>query len=173
MIEVIGAKGKIESVDAVLKELEKLSKENGVILQALNADLICGKEHVISAALHAVRAFREKRNKANTLSIEILLYASGERQIGEAIEKMGIKEGETRIAIAAVHSIPEATGKIDHKKLEKFIKKLGLKRDDAVLEWDEEKLKKFGITEEEMRTVSEDKRKDLVLERVAMVDVMK
>ena len=46
-------------------------------------------------------------------------------------------------------------------------------QDASVLEGDRETLKRFGITGLEIRTVPEAKYGDLILEKVAMVDVIK
>ena len=50
---------------------------------------------------------------------------------------------------------------------------LNLKRDDKVLEGDVDTLKRFGITEDELSTIPESKYGDLLLEKVALVDIIK
>jgi len=57
--------------------------------------------------------------------------------------------------------------------IEGLLTHLNLKREDDVLECKKFKLKEFGITDEEISAMDEKKLKDLVLERVAMVDVRK
>lgn len=173
MIEIMGAEGKIENVNDFMNSLDEFSRKHSVVIQALDAELVCSKDHIVSAVEHAIRAFREGRNKADDLSIEVLLYASGERQIKEAIKKMGVKEGKSRIALVVLHSTSGIKGRVSRSELVEFIKKLGLRVNDDVLVGNKEKLKKFGITEEELGTVNEDRQLELVLERIAMVDIIK
>ena len=93
MLKIIGAKGDIQDVDNFLKKVESFAQNHNIIIQAINADLIYGKNHLISAVEHAVRAMDRKTNTTNSLEMEILLYASGERQLKIAIPKMGVKIG--------------------------------------------------------------------------------
>ncbi len=90
--------------------------------------------------------------------MELLLFASGERQITAALEKLGLKEGQDGAALLIV-------GEGDPDSL---IRKLGLARDDSLLEGRVEMLPAFGITTEESATVDRDRVFDLVLERVAL-----
>jgi KEOPS complex subunit Cgi121 len=167
MLKIIGAKGKVQSVDDFLKEIDKIANDNGIIIQALNADVIYGKNHLISAFEHAKRAMDRKTNTTNSLAMEILLYTSGERQLKIAIPKMGVKKGKTNIAFVIIHD------KISEKMINKLLKQLSLDRDDTVLEGNIDTLKKFGIGENEINTVAKAKYGDLILEKVAMVDIIK
>jgi len=90
MIKVVGAKGSIQDIDLFFKQILNLSKEYKVVIQAVDADIVYGKNHLISASEHAVRAFKQKKNSTNSPAMEILLYASGERQIQREIKIIGI-----------------------------------------------------------------------------------
>ena len=167
MIKVIGANGIIQDVDSFLKQVLVFSKKHKIVIQVFNADMIYGENHLISAVEHAVRAMDRKTNTTNSLSMEVLLYASGERQLKLAIPKMGVQKGKGNIAFVFVNSsIPTAA-------VDDFIKDLGLKRDDKVIQGDINTLKKFGINNTETETVMKDKYEDLILEKVAMVDIIK
>jgi tRNA threonylcarbamoyladenosine modification (KEOPS) complex Cgi121 subunit len=98
------------------------------------------------------------------------LYASGERQIQKAIEKIGIKKRNQKIAFIF---IKENNRKISDDEVEHVLSSLNLKRDDKVLEGDVDTLKRFGITEDELSTIPESKYGDLLLEKVALVDIIK
>jgi tRNA threonylcarbamoyladenosine modification (KEOPS) complex Cgi121 subunit len=150
-------------VDDALDRVSKFCKKRDCQAQLLDAGLVFGKAHILSASEHAQRAFDEDRNSSRTLATEILLYASGERQISESIEKMGIKDGTTEFCIMLLGDA-DIDGLIQH---------LGLEGDDSVLEGDRENLSAFGITPAEMDTVPIEHVFDLVLERVAMVDLLK
>jgi len=53
--------------------------------------------HVESAIWHSMNAFSEERLISRTLSLEILLYLSGERQISRALTGFGLKYSTTQI----------------------------------------------------------------------------
>jgi len=167
MIKIVGAKGIIQDVDGFLEKVLSFSEKQHVVVQVFNADTIYGRNHLISAVEHAVRATQERTNTTNSLSMEIMLYASGERQLKLAIPKMGVRKGKGRIAFVFTN------GKISDKIVDDLLKELVLERDDKVLEGDRDTLKKFGLTDAEIRTVTKDKYGDLILEKVAMVDIIK
>jgi len=172
MIEVIGAKGSIQDMDLFFKQILNLSKEYKIVIQVIDADIVYGKNHLISASQHAVRAFGQKKNSTNSLAMEILLYASGERQIQRAIQKVGIKKGNVNIALVFVDEV-QGNGKVSDTIVGKILGVLNLTRDDKVLEGDIDTLRKFGVTQQELMTVPKNKHRNLILEKVAMVDVIK
>ena len=167
MMEIIGAKGNIQDIDNFLKEIESFAKNHNIIIQAFDADMIFGKNHLISSVNHAVRSIDRKTNTTNSLEMEILLYSSGERQLKLAIPKMGVKDGETRAAFVFVGD------KVPKQLIDGFLSLFSLSQDDKLLEGDGNTLKKFGINEDEIKTVTKDKYGDLILEKVAMVDIIK
>jgi len=161
-------------MDLFFKQILNLSKEYKIVIQVIDADIVYGKNHLISASEHAVRAFGQKKNSTNSLAMEILLYASGERQIQRAIQKVGIKKGNVNIALVFADEVQkEKNGKVSDTIVGKILEALNLIRDDKVLEGDIDTLRKFGITQQELMTVPEYKHGNLILERVAMVDVIK
>jgi len=170
MIRVVGAQGIIQDLDLFLSSLEEFCKKFNVVIQAMNADVIFGEKHLISAAKHAMRAFKQKTNSTNSLAMETMLYASGERQIKLAIEKMGVQKNKSNIALVL---ISEAKEQVSQKNVDEIIDSLNLKINDKVLEGDINTLKKFGITDEEIKTVTKAKYDQLILEKVALVDIIK
>ncbi len=156
---VLGARGKINIEDAIKKLKDFCSP-----CQIFDASVICGKEHILAACHHAEKAFKYKKNVAKSLDMEILLYVAGKRQINEAIKFAGAKNNGKYAFLFYGKSEEEA---------KKFIESLGLKIDDSLLEPSIKKIKKFGITEKELKTVSKSKYADLVLERMAMLNVLK
>ncbi len=161
---IIGAEANIKDVNGFLEDITNLAKGHDLVIQVFDAELIYGKNHLLSAYKKSKRAFEQKRNTTNSLEMEILLYASGERQIQKAIKKMGVKPGESKIALII-------DGKIED--INKILEKLNLKRNDKILEGDHNTLKKFGIKSEEIKTVSKESYEDLVLEKIALVDIIK
>lgn len=176
MITVFGAKGVVEHVEDLLEKLRRFSEDKKVVVQVFNADMVYGKNHLLSAAEHAIRAFRENTNVMRTLSMEVVLYAAGERQIDAALSKIGVTRGEGNYAFLIISSIPEideARGSLKTEDVERFIRECEMERDDSVLEGNENTLRRFGLSDEEIRTVEKDKYEDLILEKVAMVDIIK
>ena len=167
MIMIVGARGNIQDVDSFLKQVLGFAQKHDVVIQVFNAKMIYGKNHLESATEHAVRAMNQSTNTTNSLGMEILLYASGERQLKLAIPKMGVKKGKGNIAFVFTN------GKISDKLVNEILKHLTLERDDKVLDGDRNTLKKFGLKETEIETVKKAKYGNLILEKVAMVDIIK
>jgi len=167
MIEIVGAKGEIENIDQFLKDVDNFGKSHKIVISVLNADMIYGKNHLISAVNHAVRSIDQKTNTTNTLGMEILLYASGERQLKNAIPKMGVKKGKTNVAFVFTK------GKMSDRIIDELLSQLNFIRKDAVLKGNIDTLKKFGIRKKEIDTISKDKLGNLILEKVAKVDIIK
>jgi len=174
MITVFGAQGTITDVDMFLSKLLGISKDKDVVVQAFDAQVIYGSDHLLSATQHAQRAFYQKTNATNSLLLEIILYAAGERQIHKALKKVGVKKGKQHLAFVLI---------IERKKNQKekpyetiidsILRSFHFTRNDKVLEGDKDTLKRFGITDQEICTIPESKYGDLILEKIAMVDVIK
>ncbi len=154
----VGVRGDVGPVRAFVKRLREVAQGLGLEAQAFDADLVFGAEHLLVAWEHAERAFERGTNVASDRMMEVLLFAAGERQITAALEKLGLKEGQDGAALLIV-------GEGDPEPL---IRKLGLGRDDSLLDGRVEMLPAFGITKEESATVDRDRVFDLVLERVAL-----
>ena len=144
-------------MDSILREDEK----GGATMLVLDEEMTFGPDHLASALYHARKAFDEGRNSSESLAMETLLYASGERQLSGAIRKMSVSEETTRgVVVRLTDKEFEAGAGWTHY--------VGPGRT-----LDEDRLVRFGISREELATVREGRRLDLVLERVAAVDLMK
>jgi len=74
-------------------------KAEGIeVVQLLESALIAGEEHLLSAAQNALNAWMGDYAISRSLDVEILLYASGQYQIGVALEKMGITDESESVA---------------------------------------------------------------------------
>jgi len=104
MIRIIGAQGNIQNVDSFLETILDFSQKYNLVIQAFNADMVYGKNHLLSSFEHAKRSIKRKTDTTNSLGMEILLYASGERQLKLAIPKMGVKKGSASIAFVFANS---------------------------------------------------------------------
>ena len=156
-VQVVGARGHPGHPDTRLAVARGFRD-----LQILDARLVCGLDHLVSAAEHAERAMRQGTNASKALAVEFVVYASGERQIADALAKMGIRDDTTEFAVIVFGGDPA-----------KALEALRLTRDDAVLAATPAKLRAFGLSEAELASVPPHRQADLVLERVALVDLLK
>jgi KEOPS complex subunit Cgi121 len=152
----------IQDRNQFLAALRELQARSGCIVQALDADRVVSEEHLRFATEKALLAFSEGRNIAKDPGMEILRYASGERQIERALS-MGVSEATERIALVIINRQcrwPE------NSELAELIDIDGLGcsfKPDAVK-------KAFSISDEELNVVDETRLSQLVLERVALVE---
>jgi KEOPS complex subunit Cgi121 len=167
-VKILSGSVYIDHVQGFIKKLDDIASEYDVTVQALNADKLAGKQHLEFAVKKALRAIENGYNRANDTGIEIMRYASGKRQIGDAFN-LGIHNGTNNIAFVILGS-PENISYVSENLNE-------LITTNPVLAYDESKrdliLSEFDITQPELDAVGEHKIPELVLERVALVDVLK
>ncbi len=140
--------------------VESASKAKVEVL-VLRADMVFGSDHIRSSLYHAKKAMTEGRNASESLSMETLLYASGERQLSSAISKMSVDERCDEVAIAQL-----TPGTLDSDPSWRPMDRIKEKPDGKDLAG-------FGISREELATVDPGRALELVLEKVASVDVLK
>lgn len=127
-------------------------------VQLLRADRIYGADHLRHAAALAARAFADGRARSGDLATETLLYAAGERQIGKALAFMGLAPGVASVAAVSWSAwMPPADWT----------------RDDAALAGGAHVLDAFGVTPTERAMLPRERWGELILERVALTDVLK
>jgi len=146
--------------------------------QVFNADKVAGWKHLYFATINALNAFENKRNKTKTLQMEILLYASGEKQINKAIDLLGIKEKNEKIALLILFDKAE--------KLEEMIDALanaigGEVNDDLLEILTEEKFQEiyssYKVLDTELssvKAISSDAKEsltNLIIERGALLSI--
>jgi len=143
-----------------VEELIRLAEAGGSDVLIVRSDMVFGGDHVRSALYHARGAFEQGRNVSTSLAMETLLYASGERQLSSAIRKMSVPSDAEDFVLAVLSgpfTVP-ADGITD----------LTAAAEPRVAD-----LLRFGISESEISTMEGRNPNELVLERVAAVDVMK
>lgn len=158
----------IDDLRSYLGRLSTMASEHDVIIQGINADRIAGREHVDSAIKKAMRSMDNSTNVAKDLGVEIMRYASGKRQIGEAFS-IGLTEGQMNvlfIVIGETASVDNAVNVLS-----------GSVEPSSVLDYSDPKkdaiVSQFCITRDELDAVGDEKIPALVLERIALVDVLK
>ncbi|MBN2599884.1 MAG: hypothetical protein JXA75_05020 [Candidatus Thermoplasmatota archaeon] len=174
MITVIGARGTLKDIDGFVQQLLAFSNKERLVIQAFDAAMVYNTDHLVSATIHAKRAFEQGTNATNSLALEILLYAAGERQIQKAIRKIGVKKGKHPLVFVLTDPISEKNKRnLERTVIQRLLQTFRLTRDDTVLKGDRTTLKRFGITDEELSTIPEEKQGELLLEKVALVDIIK
>lgn len=163
MIRILEGTIFIEDIEMFLVKIKEIMKSEDVVILALDADKLAGEKHLMFAIEKAMNSFRTGRNIANDIGKEIMLYAAGTRQINRAM-KIGVHKGKNNIALVGIGKDIDLTG-FDEITPGNVLQYDGSK--DQVL------MDMFNITEEEIKAVGADKIPELVLERVALVDVSK
>jgi KEOPS complex subunit Cgi121 len=149
-----------------LGQLRETAAARGTRIICFNADLMAGRAHVEAALVRALRAVRAGTAISSSLEMEALLYASGNRQCSIA-ERFGLHEGENRAYVCLCPPRPAACR--DLSGLMEFVEE-----DWEILSGEKrERLKEaFGISREELSAAGGDDRlRELVLERVALLEV--
>lgn len=166
-----GSLGNIPSVNDFMNDVNHFAETQGIFIQMLDADMIFGKEHIVSAFEHAKRSIQQDEASTHSLKMEILLYASGERQIKHAIEKMGVKKGKT--VFVTIFLFPEEKKQSIDNIINMFNQKFQIEVDGSALIPKESKLFDYGISKQAIESVRDDQKFQLVLEKIALVDVIK
>lgn len=153
----------VDEVDDFLRKID--FDECDIAL--LNADYISDRGHAELAAKKAIGSWSQGKNIARTLPIEIMLYASANRQINQAIE-MGVKSNSENKVIAVL--IGEEDCITEFKEISGF-------KEEKVLNLDEEKMESlrgfFDINEKELGVTGVEKIPDIIKERIVLFDIFK
>ena len=165
---ILGVHTNVHSLSSFLKGISSLSSRYGTIIQAMDAAKVAGEEHVAFAVEKALRAKECNNNAAKDIGVEIMRFASGKRQIEEAFS-MGLHEGDMDVVFVVLGESPDVESSV--KKLKDIFSEAPVvayssSKRDAILS-------QFNITKEEIGAVGEEMVPSLVLERVALVGMLK
>nr|MDO8080540.1 KEOPS complex subunit Cgi121 [Candidatus Freyarchaeota archaeon] len=153
-IVVFGLETQGFDVSLLLNNINELSGETGVAIQFFDSSLIASWEHLFFSALNALRAFSYGKNISNSLSVECLLYTSGQRQINVAVKNFGVKPETRNIGVILIGNSRDLLNEV-HKKVLLLTK--GLENEDVLSINNKEKFDKirsfFQITETELNTI--------------------
>lgn len=161
----------IDSVEDFMSEVNHFAQIHDVHIQVLNAEMVYGTLHIKSAISHAIRSYEEQRMATQSLAMEVLLYASGERQLTRAIPKMGVNEGKQSIIVIFLSDCQ--TDKDFDRLIKVFTKQFKMKKDDSVLTGSLDTLKQWDVSEAVISSLSPGQYEDVILEKVAFVDIIK
>ncbi|APH38985.1 KEOPS complex subunit Cgi121 [Methanohalophilus halophilus] len=158
----------IDDLNAFLQNLIALSDEYDVTIQAMDAGKIAGISHIELAIKKAGRAFESGNNVARDIGVEILRYASGKRQIVEAFS-IGIKEGDISVVFLVLgekDKVDAVLPELDSMVCKSDVADYSGEKEDAIRSH-------FDISTEETDAIDVSRIPDIVLERVALVDILK
>jgi KEOPS complex subunit Cgi121 len=163
--DIYQAIGTIEDPARFLIRIREIADACDVHIIFFDAERLAGREHAKTALAHAWRSWTGGEPIANSLEMEALLYAAGTRQCLVA-STFGIHRGENRSYIAVCPPRPAVRDLL--ADLVTFVEE----------DWeriDRERQRRladlFGITPEEIAVVGEARFRELVLERVALLEV--
>lgn len=156
-IQILGFRASIENVGDTLDEINSI-RDDGEIIQLLNADSIASRNHVIHGVNQAFLAFDRDENLAKDISVEIVLRCSAQRQISKAFKILGLKEGDMNLCAILVNCR-------DYSNELSSI----FTRDDSVLDGSDEKLMDvYGISDAELQNLSVE---EIIIDRITKLTV--
>ncbi len=153
----------VSDVKETIAQVNAVAEKTDSTVVLFDAEKIAGFSHIESAVMHAKRSFAEGKQIARSLSMEILVYASGQRQCSLAA-KFGLHAGENSVYVLVLDG--------DEERAADFVREIV--KECKPFSPNEERLKEeFEITDAEMESAGENKIEELVIERVALVDAWK
>lgn len=135
-------------------------------LQVVRADRVVGMPHIVAAARMAKRCADEGRAGADRPEVEFTRFLAARRTIRDAIDHMGVPDD-------APAGIVVAMGEHRHAAIELFVDALGLKVDDSVIAGGEDRLRAFGVTDEQLAATNPGVHDAIAVEMVCSVDLMR
>jgi len=160
---IAGAKASAVAPEEAVRTAAEWGASHGAEVCLLDARSVFGRDHLESAARHAIRARDSNTMSSRSVAMETLLYASGQRQVQDAIRVAGLRRETTTVGIVL----------FGDAKVDELLAAMGWRREDEVLNPANKDLTAFGISRPEAETMPTSRRADLILEKVALLDVQK
>jgi len=162
-MRLLEAEATVSDLDSFIATVGDVADETGATVQAFDARYVVDREHLERAVELADRAIARGNEIARDRAVEILLYASGRRQINRAFE-IGVSEG-TLPVVLLVDGGDEAAAEAA------LFDRLDLEPAETLGDYDESLVRDvFDVGETELRVVDGDL-PSLVRERVALLAV--
>ena len=156
-IQILGFRANIDSVGDVLGKINSI-KDDGEIIQLLNADSVVSKNHIIHGVNQAFLAFERGENLANDLSVELVLRCSAQRQISKAFKILGLHEGEMNLCAVL----------IDSKDYTKDLSLLFTRDDDVLIPNEDKLIEMYKISDDELQNMSVE---EMIVDRITKLTV--
>ena len=166
----------VDDLDAFLDRLDRVATAHDCTIQAFDARYVVSSAHLVRAVELADRAFGRGENVAHDRAVEILLYAAGRRQIDRALA-MGVDSGEQPVVVlidggATGDGVDGDDIEVDEPGAAAAVEAL-LDPAETLGTYDVDRVRDyFDVGEPELRAV-DGELVDIVLERVALLDVGK
>ena len=112
-------------------------------IQFVDPRKILGSNHIYFATLNALKAFKNKKNISKSLSIEILLYISGQKQIEVAIRLFGLQKKNRNLILIAVGEKKEEKKSLENKLAKKAVEEVPVLKKGLEIKKKAEKVKKI------------------------------
>jgi KEOPS complex subunit Cgi121 len=165
-MRVVEGRATVDDVDAFLSWLDGIADDYCVTVQAFDARYVVGRPHLERAVSLADRAIDRGENVARDRGVEILLYAAGRRQIDRALT-MGVGEGEGPVVVLV------DAGDAGRERLAADAVRERLDPAECLDAVDADRVRDFfDVTDAELAATNGGLA-DIVLERVALLDVEK
>jgi KEOPS complex subunit Cgi121 len=173
-VEITGFRNlQVRDAEALVKGIRKIVPSD-VEFQLFDADLVATWQHLYFGVLNALMAFRTRHSISKCVAVEVVLFASAQRQIKKAIELIGVKKTSVNVGAVVISGSVQAT----RSAVSAISKCVGAESDEAVLELSKQKTQRikraFKISEAELETAgakgnSEQALVDAVVERMALL----
>lgn len=96
----------VPDVNAFVDDLADVGDEHDCVIQAFDARLLAGRDHVETALRYAARAHRRDDAIVRNPAVEVLLYAAGRRQIDRALD-LGVETGRSPTVVLVASDFPD------------------------------------------------------------------
>lgn len=175
LIEGLFSKKNIE-YDELMQTLERESPN--VIIQLLDGNRVLGYDHILFAVLNALKSKKNKKMISEDLPMEILVYASAQRQINKSIQILGVRKNSHRIVLVALSKSEKKL----YDLLESISKMQDLSIDNSLFNmWDSEVVETiktiFKISNSEFESIKREDYSDkkifeeLIIEKMALLSI--
>lgn len=169
-VGVAGGRTNVGDVNNFLKKLSEIDQEQGTTSQVFKSSCIAGVEHLLHSARLALTAFATGTNFASSLGVELACWTSAQRQIGRALDTVGITKDDKEIALVTIGYSNDQV----KRAINEILFKLNITRDDSVLKINDKKIQiliaAFSIPHHLLKTYDIQK---LVMERIALLALEK
>ena len=156
----------IQDLDSFLNQIREIAGKRNTRIIFFDACRMAGMAHVESALVHALRAWKEGTMISSRIEMEALLFASGSRQIMHA-SAFGVHPGKNAAYLCLCPDVGEAWNDLlafcDAADDEDW-ETLTQQKTDCLCQL-------FSITPQELGVAGTGRLKELVLERVALLEV--
>jgi KEOPS complex subunit Cgi121 len=151
--------------NASLRVIQEIARHHSVNIVCFDAEMMAGREHADAAIRHARRSIISPKPISNSFEMEALLFAAGSRQCSFAAG-FGIHEGENKMFVC-VYPPKEGIWKVLSHHMDFVTENWNDLGPQKVLRL----ISLFGITQDELETVDRSRLKELILERIALLEV--